>query len=256
VAQLNLFACKPDRALKLAADGKLAQRGEAVETRPARSAWAAYLEEAPYARDLAGRWPVRAGLFSVPGLKVYLEGLALFAQSRDAKLDAALRLGMLQRAADRVQEAAAAKDTLPRLLTAARLAWELGRRAGAFQLLRTAGERIALEGSSLLREPLLSPSPRYEHKATGAPAEEWVACAVGEQWEKLHALSSYFTGTQSLGVLEFMAKAPFRSPEMERRRQLIRIRSGTQPAPEPTPLLSERSEENLNPQFWCGPAAA
>jgi hypothetical protein len=91
---------------------------------------------------------------------------------------------------------------------------------------------------------------------TGAPVHEWLACAVGEQWEKVHAVSSYFTGTQSLGVLEFLAQVPFRSPEMERRRQLIRIRGATQSAPEPNPLLCERSEENLNPQFWCGAAAA
>ena len=254
--QLILFACKPERALALAAEGLLAQPRDAAEAEPAKSAWANYLEDAPYARELAGRWPSRAGLFAPPGLKVFLEGLALFAQSRDAKLDGTLRFTLLQRAAERVWEAARMKDTLPRQLTAARLAWELGRKPAAVQLLRSVGERMAAERKSLLSEPFLCPSPRYEHRLTGAPVHEWLACAVGEQWEKLHAASSYFTGTQSLGVLEFMAKAPFRSPEMERRRQLIRLRAGTQPAPEPNPLLCERSEENLNPQFWCGAAAA
>jgi hypothetical protein len=117
-ARLNLFACKPDRALRLAADGLLAQPRDAAVADPAKTAWANYLEDAPYARELAGIWPSRAGLFSPSGLKVLLEGLALYAQSRDAKLDGTLRFALLQRAADRVSEAARQKDTLPRRLTA------------------------------------------------------------------------------------------------------------------------------------------
>jgi hypothetical protein len=86
-----------------------------------------------------------------------------------------------------------------------------------------------------------------------APADDWVSCAVAEQFEKLSAYSSRFKGTQSLMMLESIARVPYRSPEMERRRQLIRIRAQMQSGPESNPLLCEASEENLNPQYWCSP---
>jgi hypothetical protein len=71
----------------------------------------------------------------------------------------------------------------------------------------------------------------------------------------MRAFSSIYSGTSSLSLLESIAKTAVRSPEMERRRQLIRIRAGMQPGPEPHPLLRQRSEDNLNPEFWCGASA-
>jgi FkbM family methyltransferase len=250
--QLNLFACKPDRALNLAQSGLLAL-STASGAEAHKGAWMEYVEHAPYARSLGRRWLSRAGLFAAPGFKEYLTGLALFAQSRDATFDATSRFAMLRRAAACVSEAAERKDTLSRLLTAARLAWELGQQTAAVELLGRAGGRIAAESAALVHEPFLSPSPRYEHKAMDAPADDWVSCAVAEQFEKLSAYSSRFKGTQSLMMLESIARVPYRSPEMERRRQLIRIRAQMQSGPESNPLLCEASEENLNPQYWCSP---
>jgi hypothetical protein len=93
---------------------------------------------------------------------------------------------------------------------------------------------------------------RYEHLYTGAPADEWVHCAVVEQWERLRYFSSFYAGTSSLPLLEAIAALPYRSAEMERRRQLIRMRAGMQSGREANPLVCRQSEEHLNAGLWCG----
>jgi FkbM family methyltransferase len=42
----------------------------------------------------------------------------------------------------------------------------------------------------------------------------------------------------------------YQSPEMERRRQLIRIRYGLQDKPISNPILSKKTRDNINPEFW------
>jgi FkbM family methyltransferase len=160
--QLNAFACKPDRAEQLAAQGLLS-------------------------RDAA------------PRLQAELE------------------------------RAAGDPDSLERTLTRARIAHELGARTLAVQCLEEALGRMQRGG-----------------------AEERLRCTVVEQYERLRAYSSLFSGTSSLEVLAPVLGSPFCSPEMERRRQLVRLRAGLQREPEAVPLLSAASEENLNPAFWRG----
>ena len=253
---LNLFACKPDRAQRLAADGFLAT-GDSVEVPPAKKdAWRNFLESAPYAREVAEGWPSKPGLFAASHTRIYLKALALFAQSRDLQCDAAVRLALLRQAADLAAAAVQEQNTLPRLLTSARLAWELGRRTFAVQLLESAGKRVQAEDASVYHEPFLAPSVRYEQLATGAPADEWVHCAVVEQWERLRHFSSFYTGTSSLSLLEAIAGVSYRSAEMERRRQLVRMRAGMQTGLEASPLVSQQSDEHLNPALWCGAGQA
>ena len=175
--QLNLFACKPDRGRLLAAQRLLAE-STSVPPKVAGGAWSNYLRAAPYARQVARGWPEKAGWFAAADLRAYLEGLALYAQSRDPGVDAAVRIMLIEQARQRVSEATARKDTLPRCVTSARLDWELGQRDEAVKALRRAGERIVAEGHKLVGEPYLAPSPRYEQMSIDAPVEDWLACAV------------------------------------------------------------------------------
>jgi len=248
---LNLFACKPDRAQRLAADGLLAT-GDGVTIQRAKNAWRDYLASAAYAHDLAEGWPSKAGFFAASHVKTYLQALELFAQSRDSQCTATQRLALLRQAADLAAVALQERNNLPRLLTCTRLAWELGRRAFAVQLLDSLGQRFKGEDMSVYHEPFLAPSTRYEQMTTGAPAHEWGYCAVVEQWERLRHFSSFYSGSSSLPLLEALSAVPYRSAEMERRRQLIRIRGGMQSRFEPHPLVCQTSDEHLNATLWCG----
>jgi hypothetical protein len=201
-------------------------------------------------------WPRGVNWFTKPDAKLYLEGLYLYAWSRSGAVETGQRLGLLINAHARVTDAVASRATLPRLLTQARLSWELGRRTEALGILRLASARADSEAESLRREPFLPPLPRHEQVRPGKSVRDWATCALAEALEKLGAFSSMFTGTSSLPIVESIASSPLRSPEMERRRQLMRMRAGLQVGPQPSPLLATRSDENLNPQYWCSAAQA
>ncbi len=209
--QLNLFACKPDRAGKLAADGLLVGQRTAVK---------------PGAGD----------------------AMAAYARSREGSRPLAERLASLREAFDRASAAVREKPSLARRASLARIAWELGERTIAVaQLEKAVAQAEAGEGT---QEPFLMPSPRYEAMPIQGEPGEWLHCALTEQYEKLRVFSSCFGGTSSTKVLAGIADRPYRSPEMERRRQLVALRAGIQSAPQPTALVATRSDENLNPDFW------
>ena len=253
--QINLFACKPDRAAKLAQAGLLAPelRGEDVD--PPADAWARYAAAAPYARAFAQRWRSKAGLFSSGGTAEYFDGLTAFASSRVPDLPAGRRWALLERAFHAV-EASLGPGAPLRRLSYARLAWELGRRAVAAQVLAELGKVVEapLPAGSLV-EPFLAPSQRYEALAWAPDPAAWLRCAVLEQFERLRHFSSIFVsdGTE-LAVVDALARMPQRSPEMERRAQLLRMVTGRQAGPLPAELLRGRTEENLNQEFWCSPS--
>ncbi len=248
---LNIFACKRPRAKKLAAEGYLSPIDTAATSKPDSNAWGSFLESARYASEFARHWPEKAGFFSGTGTRIYYDGLASFAQSRDAKQSASERLAWLRRAFDRICRAIEQHDTLPRTISFARLAWELGLREAATHGLRQAANRIREEAGRAQREPFLAPSLRYEAIAADAAPHDWLECSVLEQLEKVRAFSSLYGGAQTRSVLEPVFGRPFCSPESERRRQLLRMRTGTQSKPEAHPLLCRASEENLNPAYWC-----
>jgi hypothetical protein len=112
--------------------------------------------------------------------------------------------------------------------------------------------RVNQDAASALKEPFLAPSLRYEQLPAANRTAEWLLCAVTEQYDKSRHRSSIFAGTESLTTLEPIRGMAFCSAEVERRQQLERIYRGLQSAPEPVPILCQRTEENLNPQFWSG----
>jgi FkbM family methyltransferase len=246
---LNLFACKGDRARKLAEGGLLAAIGEPAGEKAEKGAWAAFVGSAAYARDLAADWRSSAGFFSSSDHGTYFEGLGAFARSRDANLAPAGRLAWLNRALQCVADAIGANDTLARRLSYARVAAELGWRSAAAECLGLAIERMADGNANDWQEPFIAPSERYERTATHAGRAEWLTCAVVEQYEKLRHYSSLYVDKTSLEVLAPIGDLPYRSAEVDRRRQLVRRRHGLPPLPA-SPLLLAASEENLNPEYW------
>jgi FkbM family methyltransferase len=214
--QLNLFACKPDRAARLAGEGLLVEAVPAADSQPGE----------PYPASLEA-----------------------YRRSVDEKQSLSKRVASLRQAFDFAIEAVRQQPTLARRMTLARIAWEFGERTVAVANLEKA-VALAKDGAAkAVVEPHLNPSPRYEAMAPQGEPGEWLESALVEACEKLRTYSSLFAGATLAARLE---PYPWRSPEMERRRQLVALRAGTQPAPQATPLVATRSEENLNPEYWGG----
>jgi len=159
----------------------------------------------------------------------YEQGLALYACSCDVGRSPNERVGCLDEAFRLLGEALASEDTLPGQLSYARVAAALLRREEALDALRAAIRHIEAEAASMQ-----------------------LKCGALEALERLRTFSSCFNPQPWL--LDAIVALPGHSAEMERRRQLMRMVRGEQHGPEPAALLLERSEDNLNPEFWAGRA--
>jgi FkbM family methyltransferase len=237
--QLNVFACKADRAAQLAQEGWLVAATDAATAAPRPEAWQRYASAAPYARALASQWQAAP--------PAYAEALAAYAESRDEGHPLAQRVAWLRQAFDSLLAAVRQRNSVARSMSLARVAWELGAREAAVSALADAVARVRAEPPA---EAFLMPSPRYEMLEPQGDLTDWIECSLIEQYEKLRTFSSLFGGTTSAAVLEPIARRSYRSPEMERRRQLVAMRAGTQDRPQATPLLARRGAENLNPEYW------
>jgi protein O-GlcNAc transferase len=218
--QLNLFACKIDRAESLMAAGLLAVS--------------------------APRPPRTPADYSAHAMECF------FSAHREPQQGPEVRLGFLQQAFLSAVQALEESESLPRLMTYARTAADLGQRASAFQSFKKAQAMAESRWQDALREPFLAPSGRFEKIPMAGVEREWLACALAEERMRLVSHSSFYTGTVTLPVIEALEGNPFRSPETERRRQLIRMRHGLQDGPEAHPLLTTASGQNLNAAFWRG----
>jgi hypothetical protein len=219
---------------------------------PSAASWKSYLDRMPYARGLAEHWPAKAGFFSGGGLATYLEGLGAYAHSTEENRGTGERHAWLAHSFRCIDEAVAIIPTLARRISFARVAWDLGMHAAATAALAEAVDRFSAESQAALAEPFLAPSQRHECLHPDQDRSNWLKCGIVEQFEKLRAYSSAWSGATSLEVLAPIRGLPGFSAEMERRWQLVRMDQGMQAGPEPCVVLRERSEENLNPQIWSG----
>jgi FkbM family methyltransferase len=250
--QLNLFAVKPDRARSLENEG-LAIRSPSAGA-PAETGVAidllAVLGRHPYAERLASGWRQRMSGNAGDLPQELVSGLTLYCRARDASLPMADRFEALREAHSQLSRCQASSAENACLYSLARVAWELGYRQQALDALNAICAKLDSRTHTPDDTPFLAVSDRFDDIDPGEAFAQWCMASALEQRERLAAYSSYFQDQQVLGVLEMLEKLPFQCAEMERRRQLVRMRSGQQAEPEATPLLVQLSDDNLNPGFW------
>jgi FkbM family methyltransferase len=241
--QLNLFACTSGRAAMLHSDGLLVRAGPLPEVRAdPDDAAGEYLRALPGARANA------------PAAGAYGHALIHYAMLQTADLEPAAQAAHLGNALGLAERAFRERASVARLMTFARLAADAGSRRKAVDLLGALIEALRSGAQVLLDEPCLPPHPRYAGPVAVEETTEWVRCAAIETFERRRAFSSLYIGPAGLPPLEFLRGTRYHCAELERRRQLLRLRSGAQAAPEPHPILSAAGPENLNPWFWTGSA--
>jgi FkbM family methyltransferase len=213
--QLNLFACKPERAAALEARGLLASVGAPAPASP--HLWRVALGR--FGRERLDAW---AGDPDVaPGWDRYQVALGDALCARDESLAPSDRLGHLRRAYDALRNVEA---TIPRLASLARVAADLGQRVVAVETLSTLA---GLLGDDLhLDEPYLTPSSRFDALAADDDA---FRVSVLERLEELAAFSNLFGGGGA--GLEQLAAYGLSSPAVDRRRRVRDLRArGVKPS--------------------------
>ena len=243
VDELNLFACKSDRATKLAADSLLAF-GRGGRSEGVSGAGLTLFNRQLYARGF-GTMNVRD--------KAYEQALDAYARWRDVGVSIEERYASLTAAVAALREAAGRSPTLPRLSSLARSALEAGDKIVAVDAINACIRRLVDEAPPPPDEPFFPPEPRYDAIEQFGNPRAWLLAATVEAAERVGAYSRYFqTPTAKLLQLhEWLLSTPFATPEMERRRQLLRIRTGQQVRAAPVALLATVSDDNLNAELWA-----
>lgn len=227
--QLNLFACRADRAALLARDGYLVltlnERAEEAldaaiqaDAGSRRYHWEAALSAYPYANELALLWK-RA---SVAGRGVEVEqALGLHAMAHDAALSLDVRVAALRRSHSRL---GALCDECPvhyRLASFARVAGEWGARQQAVEAL---GRFAMLYREFDPGEAFLPASPRFDSIDPCSRFREWTLAFTLEELERRSTFSSFYTGAAAHKRLAMVCNLGFASEEMRRRKALVERR--------------------------------
>lgn len=234
---LNLFACKPDRALQLEAQGHLLyspanpmHHGERTPI-PAQASgdvadaygWRRALLALPYASSLHSMWEQ---MVSKGQSADVLEGLRFHALSRDPARTARERFQALQSSFDLLSAACERRPFFLRLASLGRVAQEYGARSRAVEALGQLCADIMQDRQLDPREPFLAPSERFDRLPVVGPIGNWVLAAALEEWERRGTFSSFYAGPAAGQRLENIALLGYASEEMLRRRQLVRARFG------------------------------
>lgn len=242
VYERNLFAAKPDRAAKLAAEGLLTQT--ITPWKPsgdARAQGLAALQAQPFS-------PAIAHLLAdeVPVGPEYADVLAAYAAWRSEDLPLAERCGALDYACTKLTALCEKEASLARFSTLARIAYEAGRRNISVISLNYSTEMLKQRNGRVF-EPFWPANPRFDKLDFSANPVEWFVMAVLEQFERTaHHSSGFGTSGVDMGLL---GAHPLASTEILRRIVLLRARDLQEPTEVPAKLL-EASDDHLNADIW------
>ena len=237
--ELNLFACKPERASHLAARGLLARAYGAAES-PNSGAGVALCAAQAFAPALP------AALSQAPSS--YAQALDAYALWRDETASSDIRAAALRSALAKSCIAAQESQSSAVLSTAARIADEAGARSLAVELLAALLSRLQQGGAP--EHPCWPACPRYDHAAVASDTHTWLLAAAAEAYVMRVSFSGYFSKTLCAPLLDWLQNTPYASPATERRRQLTALHAGKQQQLRPSPLLQASSVDHLNPELW------
>jgi tetratricopeptide (TPR) repeat protein len=221
---LNLFACKPDRAELLEGQGVLIRQTQPLDSMPGidRSDWQEYLKVMPYAKNSVNDWvnsPQKG-----QDWEVYWMALNLFTLAKSENTPITQQYAHLQAAADIMSTLIQEQVNIPRLLTWCRILTETGKREAAVTLLNRICSLLDSGIDLPLNEPFLALTDTHDQSEPGDRLPEWLVAMILQQREWLRSFSSFFTGEESLPVLEEIKSSGFSSEMVNQRVMLIKKR--------------------------------
>ncbi|CAN2042425.1 putative Methyltransferase FkbM domain-containing protein [Candidatus Magnetomoraceae bacterium gMMP-15] len=246
-----LFFCKEDRSKMLSKRGLLilSSSWSCTMAKTPRNVWLDYLQQFPYATCLLKLWHKYLQTNGASGHWATHQGaLNMYAMSKISASSLADKYIYLQQAYENLSRLLVHYSNLSRLQSMARISMELGMKDKAYSILNQLVAMFESNDQVSLNEPFLSVSQRYDNINPKDFIGHWCLASILEQRELLE--SSYVTGYTSLESTEILKNLGFQTPEIERRRQLVRMRYGLQNNPSLNPVLTITGEDNLNPWYW------
>lgn len=207
----NLFYVLPEAVSMLEEHGLLCSLHAPTSTNiPAAedTDWVSVARPATTSADISGLSSEWSGL--------YLSALNAYARSQEPSLRASDRLSWFNLADQLVQQLLQVEPTVPRLLTAIRLANEAGRRDKAVQLAREAADSLNARHGRVLFEPYLPPSPETINSEPVEDEAVWAQSVFLITLEKLRSWSAFFTAAQSTHLWKELRSYPWCAAEAEK----------------------------------------
>lgn len=226
---LNLFFCKPDRALLLSEAGWLsrcATAGVSGGNAP-DGALLAYFGSLDYAKGLISLW----GKWFDPQLgdqaTNYLEALTHYACCRDPGHPAEVRVERLHSARQLMEELVSQSANISRRATLARIYADMAYSEKAVEMLLEIRRELLETDTVILEEPFLAVSEKFEAIVIDQNRlKDWLLASVLEQLETLGHFSSYFVGASALRNLRWIKSLGFCERDMNQRISLILRKTG------------------------------
>lgn len=228
-SDINLFFCKPERALILEKSGLLAMGQTDISPMPTPedTLWATSIRAKPYATACLASWenePVSGQWGDMYRLALNLDSLA-----RDRAHAPGQRLACANMAASILVLLAQEEATAPRLLTGIRIMADLGKRAAALEWANILIGGIAGLNGHFLDEPFLPPLEAWEEKTISDNEAEWVLTLSRVTFERLRGFSSWFTADESLAFWQGLQDHPLPGDEPRRMVDLLRRKIAAEP---------------------------
>jgi len=247
--QLNIFACKADRASRLAARGLLRAASASEETVASVQEVAAAIKTIPVFAPFSASFD--AWLGSAPADDPYLSLLRHLVTSRNSALPMSARCAALESAAKLSRSIASGPATLAQCLTASRALRGWGERGVAVSVLNRILPNVLQQEQACfsIDAPFFPPLASYESWI--ADTGNWVRASIIESVTLWSTFASYWGEPTQASSTDLLSRLGRQTPLLERRRQLRRIIQGLQPGPQPHASLAVKSLDNCNPQFWC-----
>jgi FkbM family methyltransferase len=221
---LNLFACKPDQACQLHAQGKLVLPVEWQEDQIvliSDNDWTGvedYFESLSCPREWLTNWR------KLPQDSELMKSIALYQISRNQGETSLRRASALRQSFDLFKAMAEGSPTPSRLSSLVRVAQAYGARSVAVEALESLLEFLFMIAVVDIDEPFLLPSQRFDSIPPGDSPVNWLGAAALQEQERLETFSSIYSGEASRERLEMIASLGFASEEMTRRLALLNRR--------------------------------
>jgi FkbM family methyltransferase len=219
---LNVFGCDSKRAQELADRGLLVEADvelPVIDVHAAEATMANWFAARPWAPSFQD-----AGLFAyaLEDSIAYYASLAEVLKAEDVAISPAERVSRLRRGFANLLASINSDCNAGRLLSAARVAMDLGERAASVTFLQEAQRLLAAAGDAnlgaALPEAFLPPHRRHDDLAPGPNSVVTSLFAmIDEPLLERVAFSVYFLGRSAEPIIQRLAANPLHSPAIERR---------------------------------------
>ena len=211
---LNLFGCKKDKAHQLESAGVIV-RGWGQKDIPQQVSVNDELSQYPYWSEFKEMNLVSNDTKYLWVLKQYLMS---FSGDNNSKERLSFLMGALEGAKDILKKG---EQTIERMATFSRIAFDAGERSLGVDLLRTLINKYHQTLSFDVQEPFMPACQRYDGIVPGEKIREWLLSSITEKYILKNTFSNYFAGEKSLPLFTLLESLGFMGEDMKKRQKLV-----------------------------------